>query len=175
MNALAAAACCYATGISLTTIAQGLQNFAPVAGRLQPKQAACGARVIDDTYNANPDSVKAAIEVLAGTASRKILVLGDMGEVGQDGAAFHQEIGAYAKEKNITLVFTLGALAEATTVAFGAGAMHFNDIADLFKHLQSVVQPSDTVLLKGSRFMKMERVVAFLVSPDGIVSGETSH
>lgn len=162
LNALAASACCLAAGISLSVIAQGLENFSPVAGRLQPKQAVAGARVIDDTYNANPDSVRAAIDVLAAQVENTSLVLGDMGEVGADGAAFHREIGEYAKQRGVRSLYTLGQLAEASSTAFGEGAQHFSELESLLVALQEKQSAGNTILVKGSRFMKMERVVGHL-------------
>ena len=162
LNALAATACCHAIGVPTETIARGLTSFQPVNGRLQAKQAANGARIIDDTYNANPDSVRAAIDVLAQTNDNSILVLGDMGEVGTEGSAFHQEIGTYARERGIALLFTLGDLAHETALAFGDGAQHFDNIEELQKALDACISPGSTALIKGSRFMKMERVVAHL-------------
>ncbi|WMW82559.1 UDP-N-acetylmuramoyl-tripeptide--D-alanyl-D-alanine ligase [Undibacterium cyanobacteriorum] len=162
LNALAASTCCLAAGIPLSSIVQGLEKFSPVNGRLQPKQASGGARVIDDTYNANPDSVRAAIDVLAAQSDRTSLILGDMGEVGADGAAFHREIGEYAKQRGIQHLFTLGSLAKASSDAFGAGAQHFEDIAALLAEVKHKNGTGNTLLVKGSRFMKMERVVADL-------------
>lgn len=163
LNALAAAACCAAIGISTAKIAEGLQAFAPVSGRLQLKQAATGARLIDDTYNANPDSVKAAIDVLAKANAETTLVLGDMGEVGADGAAFHQEIGLHAKAQGIKHLYTLGSLAQASSNAFGEGAQHFEELTGLLSTLDQHRGNGNTILIKGSRFMKMERVVAHLM------------
>jgi len=172
-NALAAIACTLAIGMPPEAIVRGLEAFAPVAGRLQRKQATDGALVIDDTYNANPDSVRAAIDVLAQvTAShrQRLLVLGDMGEVGNDGQAFHEEIGAYAHAQGIDFLFTLGTLAAHTTRAFNAepksGEMngtHFNDIDALQQALSLRARPDAAILVKGSRFMKMERVVHHLL------------
>lgn len=164
-NALAAAACAYAIGVPNQVIAAGLKAFAPVNGRLQRKQASNGATVIDDTYNANPDSVRAAIDVLAqsGTAQKAtILVLGDMGEVGNEGPAFHQEIGAYAKQRGIQRLYTLGELAQFAASAYGQGAEHFSDLNDLLQSLDRTLAGTETALIKGSRFMKMERVVDHL-------------
>jgi UDP-N-acetylmuramoyl-tripeptide--D-alanyl-D-alanine ligase len=163
LNALAAAACCKAIGVSNEKIVEGLQAFSPVSGRLQAKQAAAGALVIDDTYNANPDSVKAAIDVLAAAKNTTTLVLGDMGEVGADGAAFHQEVGQYAKTRGVNSLFTLGNLAQASTLAFGSGAQHCEDLPQLLTQLKSKAHAGNTILVKGSRFMKMERVVAHLL------------
>ena len=173
-NALAAIACALAIGIEVDAIQRGLTSFAPVNGRLQRKLAQhagyTGALVIDDTYNANPDSVRAAIDVLAQSAAPRLLVLGDMGEVGNDGPKFHQEIGAYARQRGITHFLTFGALAIDASQAFGAQAQHFNDIAALIAAVDLHMTPSTTVLVKGSRFMKMERVVLHLVSAAAVAN-----
>jgi UDP-N-acetylmuramoyl-tripeptide--D-alanyl-D-alanine ligase len=180
-NALAAIACTLAIGVEVAAIQRGLESFAPVSGRLQRKLAqhtgCAGALVIDDTYNANPDSVRAAIDVLAQSAAPRLLVLGDMGEVGNDGPQFHQEIGAYARQRGITNLLTLGALAADASKAFGAAAQHFNDIAALIAAVDSIMTSSTTVLVKGSRFMQMERVVQHLVSVAGVVhsSSQETH
>lgn len=166
LNALAAAGCCYSVGISLDTIKLGLEQFLPVTGRLQRQVAANGAVIIDDTYNANPDSVRAAIDVLAQCKKPRLLVLGDMGEVGDQGISYHQEIGNYARECGIEHVMTLGVLARHVTTAFGHGAVHYDTIEDLLntitQKLNQLTASDVTILVKGSRFMKMERVVAFL-------------
>ncbi|GGI53681.1 UDP-N-acetylmuramoyl-tripeptide--D-alanyl-D-alanine ligase [Oxalicibacterium solurbis] len=162
-NALAAIACTKAIGIATEAIVRGLQAFAPVSGRLQRKTATNGALVIDDTYNANPDSVRAAIDVLAGASSPRILVLGDMGEVGNDGRAYHEEVGAYAKTQGIDRLLTLGELARHTSDAFGVQGAHFGDVEQLDAALDAVINSQATVLVKGSRFMKMERVVQHLL------------
>jgi UDP-N-acetylmuramoyl-tripeptide--D-alanyl-D-alanine ligase len=162
LNALAAAACCHSIGVPNQVIALGLQAFQPVNGRLQRKQAVNGASVIDDTYNANPDSVRAAIDVLAQIGGSTLLVLGDMGEVGDDGVAFHLEIGAYARERGITQMLTLGDLAQHSSLAFGAAARHFLTLEELLPALDAATSSASTVLVKGSRFMKMERVVTHL-------------
>ncbi|GGC81743.1 UDP-N-acetylmuramoyl-tripeptide--D-alanyl-D-alanine ligase [Undibacterium terreum] len=161
-NALAAAACSHSVGISNDIIARGLEAFSPVNGRLQKKQALNGASVIDDTYNANPDSVRAAIDVLVQAGSSSILVLGDMGEVGADGTAFHEEIGAYAKQRGIGQFLTLGTLARHAATAFGPAARHFESIEQLLATLDGSISSASTVLVKGSRFMKMERVIQHL-------------
>ena len=165
-NALAAAACCHAVGIGIDAIICGLERFSSVNGRLQRKTAANGAAVIDDTYNANPDSVQAAIDVLAQAASPRILVLGDMGEVGQEGVRFHREAGAHAKSSGINHFFTLGQLASHASEAFDGGAAHAENLDELMKLIKKVLTPAATVLVKGSRFMKMERVVNDLVNQD---------
>jgi UDP-N-acetylmuramoyl-tripeptide--D-alanyl-D-alanine ligase len=156
-NALAAAACAFAAGVAPKAIADGLTAFRPYAGRLQVKQAHNGATLIDDTYNANPDSVRAAIDVLASCPGPTVLVLGDMGEVGEHGRDFHREVGAYARSKGISSLLALGEATRHAVEAFGPGARHFDRVEDL---LPGVVGSS--ILVKGSRFMKMERVVAAL-------------
>ena len=157
-NALAAAACAHAAGIPAATIGRGLEAFRPYAGRLQVRRAASGATVIDDSYNANPDSVRAAIDVLAACPAPAALVLGDMGEVGEHGPAFHREIGEYARSRGIGALYALGEATREAVKAFGAGARHFASPEELVKAL-----PRDaTLLVKGSRFMRMERVVAAL-------------
>ncbi|MGN6701914.1 MAG: UDP-N-acetylmuramoyl-tripeptide--D-alanyl-D-alanine ligase [Burkholderiaceae bacterium] len=170
-NALAAIACALAAGIDEQAIIAGLSAFRPVAGRLQQKAAPNGATVIDDTYNANPDSVRAAIDVLAQAPSPRVLVLGDMGEVGNDGPAFHAEIGGYAKARGIDGLLAIGELARHATAAFGAGASHFDDIAPLGDAASRAAVPQATLLVKGSRFMKMERIVSRLTQ----VQTQESH
>jgi UDP-N-acetylmuramoyl-tripeptide--D-alanyl-D-alanine ligase len=174
-NALAATACALAIGIAPDAVVRGLQAFAPVNGRLQRKTARSGALVIDDTYNANPDSVRAAIDVLSNAAAPRVLVLGDMGEVGDQGPQFHREIGAYAKQRGIDRLLTLGELARDACSAFGDGGTHFDNI-DVINHAtDAVATAGTTVLVKGSRFMKMERVVRHLVEPTGTKQTEGAH
>lgn len=158
-NALAAIACTYAAGIDTSTIRTGLEAFAPVNGRLQRKQAANGALLIDDTYNANPDSVRAAIDVLAKAKSPRVLVLGDMGEVGTQGKEFHEEVAAYAASKGIERFFATGSLA----AHMAPHAEHHQEFDALLQAVSAAVTPDATVLIKGSRFMKMERVVQHLI------------
>jgi len=155
-NALAAAACAHAAGIPLPSIGRGLSAFRSYAGRLQVKEAGA-LTVIDDSYNANPDSVRAAIDVLAGCPAPTVLVLGDMGEVGAQGPHFHREVGAYARSRGISSLLALGAAAQAAVEAFGPGARHFDNVEALARAVRG-----KTVLVKGSRFMRMERVVAAL-------------
>ena len=160
-NALAAAACAVAVNIPAKTIGEGLSAFRPYTGRLQVKQARDGATVIDDSYNANPDSVRAAIDVLASCPAPRVLVLGDMGEVGARGPEFHREVGAYARTRGIDRLLALGEASVHAVEGFGAGAQHFADVAALVPALLSQ-SGGRTVLVKGSRFMRMERVVAAL-------------
>jgi len=161
-NALAAIAAALAVDVPIGTIVCGLEAFRPVAGRLVPLTSAAGAAVIDDTYNANPDSVEAAIDVLAAAPPPRWLVLGDMGEVGDNGPRFHDEIGAYARAAGVERLFAVGALAAASVAAFGAGGQHFASVEALARHVADAVAADTTVLVKGSRFMRMERVVAAL-------------
>ncbi|HEX6708386.1 MAG TPA: UDP-N-acetylmuramoyl-tripeptide--D-alanyl-D-alanine ligase [Albitalea sp.] len=167
-NALAATACALATGCPLEAIARGLAAFAPVKGRSQVKTYRRDGRdvtLIDDTYNANPDSVRAAIDVLAGLPAPRWLVLGDMGEVGAQGPAFHREVGAYAHERGIDALWTAGSLSTHASAAF-PGARHFDDVATLVAAL-GMAPAATSVVVKGSRFMKMEQVVAALVQAPG--------
>jgi UDP-N-acetylmuramoyl-tripeptide--D-alanyl-D-alanine ligase len=160
-NALAAIASTLAAGIPQDAIVRGLESFAPVGGRLQRKQAAMGATVIDDSYNANPDSMRAAIDVLAAYPAPRILVVGDMGEVGTQGKEFHEEVGAYAQERGIEHVLATGELARSMSAS---GARHYEQFDELLAALDSTLggNSNATVLVKGSRFMKMERVVQHL-------------
>lgn len=158
-NALAAAAAACALDIRLEAIVRGLESFGGVAGRLQRKAARQGAQLIDDTYNANPASMRAALGVLAQAPGRRIFVMGDMGELGDDAARFHAEIGAEAKRYGIQRLFALGALSRDTVQAFGEGAGHYDSVEMLCAELEQELQPGVTILVKGSRFMKMERVV----------------
>lgn len=162
-NALAACAAATALGISLKEIADGLTRFHAVKGRLQRKAGVNHAVVIDDTYNANPDSMKAAIDVLANLSGKKILVLGDMGELGAEAPQMHAEIGVYAKAANIDVLFCLGELGQEAVNRFGAGARHFSRVDLLVDALLQAINPGDSVLVKGSRFMKMERIVNAIV------------
>ncbi|MDH5287320.1 MAG: UDP-N-acetylmuramoyl-tripeptide--D-alanyl-D-alanine ligase [Betaproteobacteria bacterium] len=162
-NAIGAAAAALAAGASLEAVARGLRGFRPVAGRLAVARAALGATVIDDSYNANPDSVRAAIDVLAAAPAPRWLVLGDMGEVGDAGPAYHREIGAYAREAGVERLFATGPLSRDAVAAFGPRGRHFDDAGALAAALAGELAPGATVLVKGSRFMRMERVVAALV------------
>lgn len=155
-NALAAAACALAAGVPLEAVARGLEAFEPVKGRSRALGVKLGARtltLVDDTYNANPDSARAAIDVLAELPAPRLLVLGDMGEVGDQGPAFHAEVGDYARERGIELLFTLG------DMAVDMKGRHFTDIAALNAAVLQALGQVQSVLVKGSRFMKMERVV----------------
>ena len=160
-NALAAAACGLAAGAPLEAVVRGLEAFRPVQGRSQLQPLPGGATLVDDSYNANPDSVRAAIDVLAELPAPRWLVLGDMGEVGDQGPAFHTEVGAYAKQRGIDTLWCAGALSTHAAAAYGPRARHFDGTESLLGAL-SELPAHASVLVKGSRFMRMERVVAAL-------------
>lgn len=163
-NALAATAAALAMGISLPVIVQGLEHFSGVKGRLQRKPGHGGALVIDDSYNANPASMQAAIEVLANMPGQKLLVIGDMGELGAEASAHHVLIGKKAKRAGIHKLFALGELSRNTVLAFGSEAQHFQSPQTLAAVLETYLVPNTTVLVKGSRFMQMDRVVDLITT-----------
>jgi UDP-N-acetylmuramoyl-tripeptide--D-alanyl-D-alanine ligase len=175
-NALAAIAAATAAGASLVSCAKALTRFVAVKGRLQIKTGRRGAMLIDDTYNANPDSVRAAIDVLARAPGRKLLVLGDMGEVGAQGEAFHEEVGVYARNAGINVLYALGESAAVTARAFGSGGRHYPRIEDLLADVEAALGPQTALLVKGSRFMQMERVVRVMEAAAGnLKSGGTGN
>jgi UDP-N-acetylmuramoyl-tripeptide--D-alanyl-D-alanine ligase len=175
VNALAAIACSLACGVSLDKIAEGLAAFEPVKGRSRASELVLAdgrsVTVIDDTYNANPDSVRAAIDVLGGLPGPRLLVLGDMGEVGDRGPEFHAEVGAWAAESGIESLFALGDASIHATTAYtrfrGSEARHFEDIDTLNAAVLAQLPRVASVLVKGSRFMRMERVVETLARTSG--------
>src|SRR5262249_2117465 len=158
-NALAAAACALAAGAPLTAIVQGLESFQPVKGRSQLKPLTLHGQavtLVDDSYNANPDSGRAAIDVLAPLPAPRWVLLGDMGEVGERGPQFHAEVGAYARERGIESLWCAGELSAHAAAAYGSTARHFNDVQALLAALAGSPAPDcGAVLVKGSRFMKM--------------------
>jgi UDP-N-acetylmuramoyl-tripeptide--D-alanyl-D-alanine ligase len=162
-NACAAAAATLAAGASAAAVKQGLEKFSGIKGRLQRRSGREGAVVVDDSYNANPDSMRAAIDVLAAVPGKRILVMGDMGEAGAAAGQFHDEIGGYAKSHGIDRLFCLGELSAAAAANFGEGGQHFQRVEDLTRTLLAELGPQTTVLVKGSRFMRMERVVEAIV------------
>jgi len=173
-NAVAAAAACLAAGISLSAVAAGLESFSGVKGRLQRRAGRHGAEILDDTYNANPDSVRAGLDVLAATVGRKIFVLGDMGEIGEASGQFHDEIGGYAKSQGIDRLFALGEASQQAVRNFGEGARHFCHVDKLIGAVDKVLGPETTVLVKGSRFMRMERVADALAAELATAPEETA-
>ncbi|MCK9514942.1 MAG: UDP-N-acetylmuramoyl-tripeptide--D-alanyl-D-alanine ligase [Ottowia sp.] len=162
-NAAAALACAHAAGAPAAAMAQGLAQFRPLPGRGQIRRIHDGARTIklvDDTYNANPDSVRALIDLLATLPGPQLLVLGDMGEVGEQGVAWHAEVGAYARERGISRLLATGQLAIHAAMAFGGS--HFEQINDLIAAVRTNLTHCASIAVKGSRFMHMERIVAAL-------------
>jgi len=158
-NAAAAATLALALGVSIDAIQRGLSDYSGVKGRLQLHPCILGATLIDDTYNANPDSVLAAIQVLAARPGKRILVLGDMGELGPDAAELHREVGARASAAGVDRLLCMGEMTLHTAAAFGDHAMHFERIEELLAEIECALDAEVTVLVKGSRFMHMERVV----------------
>ncbi|MDR5172337.1 UDP-N-acetylmuramoyl-tripeptide--D-alanyl-D-alanine ligase [Methylobacillus flagellatus] len=161
-NALAATAAALSMGVPLDAVAGGLAGFAGVKGRLQRKPGRRGALLIDDTYNANPASMRAAIDVLASQPGKRLLVVGDMGELGENEAALHAELGAYAKAAGVDALHALGGLTAKAVEAYGSGASHHETVESLAASLLPELDADTTVLVKGSRFMRMERVVDLL-------------
>lgn len=167
-NSLAAIACAIAAKVSLKDMVQGLQAFRPVKGRSFTQQLNCYERdilLIDDTYNSNPDSMKVAIDSLAEMQAPRLIVMGDMGEVGEQGLAFHAEVGEYAQAKKIERLFTLGELSAEAAKHF-KGAEHFNSIEALNEAVAIELRSVSSILVKGSRFMKMERASNHIVAFD---------
>ena len=172
-NALAASAAAVALQVPAPAIARGLERYSGIKGRLQKKAGLNGATLIDDTYNANPESARAAIAVLAQAPGEKLLVLGDMGELGSGAAEMHAEIGRSARQQGITRMLALGEHSAHAVRAFGTGARHFVRIEDLLAEAGNALSPGVTALIKGSRYMQMERVVKSFeqAPPSGATTG----
>ncbi len=172
-NALAAASMAIGMAeVAPEVIAAGLARAEPVAGRLVRHRLASGALLIDDSYNANPGSLAAAIETLAATAGERWLVLGEMGELGEDAQALHAGVGRRAREAGIEKLFALGALGRAAVDAFGEGGAHFDTHEALATALRAGLHPQARVLVKGSRSSAMERIVSALLQDNG---GDPTH
>jgi UDP-N-acetylmuramoyl-tripeptide--D-alanyl-D-alanine ligase len=165
MNAGAAAGAARVAGLSLPAIAAGLGRAVPVAGRLQLKPGRCGAWLIDDSYNANPSSVRAGIDVLCELPGEHWLVLGEMAELGAHSLAAHAEVGEYARQRGVTRLIACGAPARAAVAAFGPRATWFADVPGLAEAVAAELAPCMTVLVKGSRINRLERVVERLREP----------
>ena len=165
-NALAAAAAAYALGVSLFGIKTGLEAVLPVKGRAVAQLTSTGLRIIDDTYNANPTSMCAAVDILAGFSGRTVLVLGDIGELGEWAEQGHREVGAYAADK-VSALYAVGPLMAHAVAAYGHQARHFANQADLIEALRTEHETNTTILIKGSRSAAMENVVAALCGPSG--------
>jgi UDP-N-acetylmuramoyl-tripeptide--D-alanyl-D-alanine ligase len=161
-NALAAATAAYVLGVPAEKITVGLHQYIAVDGRLKPHRLASGDIVIDDSYNANPESAQAALSVLGASRGRKIFVLGDMGELGDAAASIHAELGEFARRAGAQRLFGLGTMSSEAVRAFGEGGLHFRTVEDLVNAVRPLLDGSTTVLVKGSRFMHMERVVKSL-------------
>lgn len=163
LNALAAAASCMPLGVTLDTIASGLASLNPINGRLKPQRSHSGALIIDDTYNANPSSLTAALDILSSLPGNKILVLGDMAELGDVGESWHSQAGHAARSAGVELLFTVGELARFAAESFGQGACHFADNQALLNRLLPFLGTGLIVLVKGSRCMALENVVINLL------------
>ncbi|KRE85497.1 UDP-N-acetylmuramoyl-tripeptide--D-alanyl-D-alanine ligase [Rhodanobacter sp. Soil772] len=173
-NALAATAVALALEVPLDTIVAGLEQVPGVAGRLRRETMDGGWTLIDDSYNANPSSMAAAIDTLLLAGGERWLVLGDMAELGADARALHAGIGARARERGVDRLFAVGPLGVATVEAFGAGGEHFDDKAALIAALKSRVHAGVTCLVKGSRSAGMEQVVAAFGGHAGKNKGDAS-
>jgi UDP-N-acetylmuramoyl-tripeptide--D-alanyl-D-alanine ligase len=166
-NALIAVVVASVLGVGDEAVRAGLDALAPVPGRLCPRRTAAGARLIDDTYNANPDSLLAAIAVLTGIAGRHTLVMGDLGELGADELSLHRQMGEAARTAGVDALFAVGRLSAAAVEGFGEGGRHFADQAALVAALRPRLGPDDLVLVKGSRLSAMERVADALCTGEG--------
>jgi UDP-N-acetylmuramoyl-tripeptide--D-alanyl-D-alanine ligase len=169
-NAAAAAAAAVQAGATLADVAKGLAAMQPVAGRLKPVRTRRGARLIDDSYNANPSSMRAGIDVLTGLPGSGWLVMGDMGELGDHAAVSHTDIGAYARERGVQRLFATGPLSRLAVDAFGTGGSWHVDVESMAQAVDEQLPPDVALLVKGSRFNRLERVVARLT---GTTVGET--
>lgn len=161
-NAAMAAAAAMAAGASLIDVARGLARVASVNGRLRQLPAACGATLIDDTYNANPGSMRAAIDVLCGRPGHTVFMMGDMAELGPDSARYHREVGEYARARGVQALWAVGPQSAEAVRAFGAGGMHFADQVALIEHARQSLGAGDIALAKGSRSSRMDIIIAAL-------------
>ena len=160
VNTLAGAGAAIAAGASLEQVKTGLEKLKTVSSRLEVKRGISGARIIDDTYNANPTSVAAGLQVLKEFTGERVLVLGDMGELGASAADIHFRVGELAGRIGIQRLFAIGEFSRIAVGAFGKGARHFENPEALIEALQDCLHADMTVLVKGSRMMRMERIVA---------------
>jgi len=170
-NALAAAAAALSAGVSLKDIAGGLAAMQSVAGRLEIMAGPSGSRLVNDTYNANPHSVRAALDYLTGLEGCAWVVLGDMGELGESGAELHREIGDYARSLGVERLFAIGNLSRETVERFGVGGQHFADQDSLLEALRGDMAGDINLLVKGSRMMRLEKLVAELTAPEVETAG----
>jgi UDP-N-acetylmuramoyl-tripeptide--D-alanyl-D-alanine ligase len=163
MNALGATSAALAAGTPIQDIAPALEKLKAVAGRLEVKEGVSGACVIDDTYNANPASLAAGLQVLKDFPGERVLVLGDMGELGDQAPALHQRVGELARTLGIQRLYGFGDLSRHTIEKFGRGGRHFESAESLIEALHECMHAEMTVLVKGSRMMRMERIVNGIV------------
>jgi len=170
-NALAAAAAAFAAGVDLDRIKTGLERVKPVPGRLCVRKGVGGARLLDDSYNANPASVAAGIDVLAAQPGRRIMVFGDMGELGAEAGALHEQVGRQARSKGIDEFHGVGELSRLAVQAFGSAGSHYGDREDLVNRLKSRADSETTFLVKGSRFMRMDEVANALADEPRTTGG----
>jgi UDP-N-acetylmuramoyl-tripeptide--D-alanyl-D-alanine ligase len=168
MNALAAVAASLAAGADLEDAREALCRLQPVDGRLCPLAGVNGSRLIDDSYNANPDSVIAALRVLAAAPGRRTLVLGDLAELGSAAQQMHRQLGERAAAFGIDRLFTFGRLSRYADAAFGGEHRHFDDRAALAEVLLADLSADDSVLIKGSRSARMDEVVAHLRGTEAV-------
>jgi len=176
-NALAAAAACYSVGASLQDIQYGLLNMVMVKGRVNLHQVTDSVLVIDDTYNANVQSVKAAIDLLSGYQGKKIFVLGDMAELGAEAKRYHQEAGEYAAKNNIDVLLSIGELSESACLAMQQKGEHFADQKEVITRLNQLIKQSDcpiSILVKGSRSAKMELIVEQIIADNNLSSSKNN-
>lgn len=164
LNALAACAACLAVNVSLEEIKQGLEKFSKVAGRFQIKKGKAGSQIIDDTYNANPASLKAALDVLHDLPGRHYLAIGDMGELGENSEHLHREAGKQARETGVARLYAIGKYAKYVTKSFGDDAQEFSDHSSMASAIKDKLASDVTLLVKGSRLMQMEKVVNALLA-----------
>ncbi len=166
MNALAATTASLAAGAGLVDIKKGLEKLRAVSGRLEVKTGISGARILDDTYNANPASVAVGLEVLREVFGERVLVLGDMAELGEAAAGIHQRLGELAKRVGVNRLFAVGELSQYAVKSFGKGGRHFASHQALIEELMDCMHTDMTILVKGSRIMHMERVVQGILPRD---------
>lgn len=163
-NALAATAACLAAGVDALAIKQGLENLQTVAGRLQMKKGKAGSRIIDDTYNANPASLRAALEVLHDLPGRHYLAIGDMGELGSDAEQLHRDAGKQARDTGVSRVYAIGKYAKYIAQSFGKDGQEYFDHSTMASAINNNLSSDVTLLVKGSRVMQMEKVVNALLA-----------
>ncbi len=162
-NILAACACSYALNIPSNIIKKGIESIKPYPGRLEIINSKSGLTIINDSYNANPSSMKEAIDVLSSTEGKKILIIGDMAELGNDSNKYHQELGDYIKKASIDFTLALGRHTKITMQQLDKNAFWFDTKDNLLKKLLEIIDSKSIILVKGSRFMEMEKIVSKII------------